>query len=513
MLTSLGTTLRDTASKYPDKPAIVHLGVSTSYEQLERISNAVANYLRGRGVVAGERIALYCINSPAFIAAYYGIVKTGAIVVPINLLLGVEEISFILDNADVSGLIYHELYGETVNKLPQLPCLRVRIGVKTDNDDTLLREIFATQETTYSPISTTSDSIATIMYTSGTTGKPKGAVLTHENLLANASATQKAMHVTPDDVFLVVLPMFHSFAATVGVHLPIISGATIAAVTRFTPDDVGRTITATKSTVFLGVPSMYTIIANLPEERRIDLSSLRLAVSGGSALPVEILHRFERVYNVPIHEGDGPTECGPVTTFNPIGRKRKPGTIGVPIPSVEMCVMDANGTALSPGTTGELCVRGPSVMRGYWKDAAATEDSFFGDWFRTGDMGFVDEDGYYTIVDRLKDMIIVNGINVYPRQIEEVIYRHPKVHEVAVVPEPDRLHGEVPRAVISLKTGETADEREIIALCREHLGRHQVPRIVDFVDELPKTASGKILKRELINKHADYERGIHEQSD
>ena len=225
-------------------------------------------------------------------------------------------------------------------------------------------------------------------------------------------------------------------------------------------------------------------------------------------MPVEVLKRFESVYGVPVHEGDGPTECGPVTTFNPVGCERKPGTIGVPIPTVEMYIADENGKPLPNGTIGEICVRGPSVMKGYWNAPEATAESFHGDWFRTGDLGVVDADGYYSIVDRLKDMIIVNGINVYPRQIEEIIYRHPSVHEVAVVPEPDRLHGEVPRAVISLRPGHTSSEKEIIAFCRQYLGKHQLPRIVEFVDELPKTASGKILKRELTHGRSDKERGI-----
>lgn len=475
------------------------------------MSNAVAADLLRSGIEKGDRVGLYCINSPEFVAAYYGVVKTGAVVVPINILLGAEEIEYILTNAGVRGLIYHEAYAKTVENIAaSVPPLRVRIvvGKQSSNSDTTFSSVLQEPIPDIDLPSVDSNDLAAIMYTSGTTGKPKGAMLSHGNLIANVSATQESMKVTSDDIFLVVLPMFHSFAATVGMHLPIMAGATISAMLRFSPEDVSNTIDETQATVFLGVPSMYTILANLPEGRRADLSSLRIAVSGGSALPVEILHRFERVYGLPVHEGDGPTECGPVTTFNPVGRKLKPGTIGVPIPTVEIYIADTDGKPLPTGEIGEICVRGPSVMKGYWNDLEATSESFYDDWFRTGDLGFVDEDGYFSIVDRLKDMIIVNGINVYPRQIEEVIYGHPAIQEVAVVPEPDRLHGEVPRAVVSLKTGQTSSEKEIIAFCRQHLGRHQVPRIVDFVDELPKTASGKILKRELTTNRANNERGI-----
>lgn len=511
MPASLGSILHETTRTFPNKPAVIFAGEATSYERLESMTNAVSSCLRHNGIRKGDRIGLYCINSPEFVAAYYGIVHSGAVVVPINLLLAAEEIAYILANAEVRGLIFHEAYAKTVEKVAaSVGSLSVRIvvGKPSINADIPFSDVLKEPTSNVAFPSVDANDLAAIMYTSGTTGKPKGAMLSHANLVANVSATQEAMKVTSDDVFLVVLPMFHSFAATVGMHLPIMAGATISAMLRFSPDDVGRTIEETNATIFLGVPSMYTILANLSEGRRADLSSLRIAVSGGSALPVEILNRFERIYGVPVHEGDGPTECGPVTTFNPVGRDRKPGTIGVPIPSVEMYIADPDGKPLSTGEIGEICVRGPSVMKGYLNDPNATAESFYEDWFRTGDMGFVDEDGYYSIVDRLKDMIIVNGINVYPRQIEEIIYRHPAVHEVAVVPEPDRLHGEVPRAVISLKPGQTSSEKEIVALCRQHLGRHQVPRIVDFVDELPKTASGKILKRELTQNRANNERGI-----
>jgi len=512
MARSLGEMLRASAAAAPQRAAVIFRGETTTYAALEVMSNTVAAFLRGQGIQKGNRVGLYCINSPAFVAAYFGIVKAGAVVVPINLLLGPEEVAFILGDAGARGLVFYESFAPLVKAIaPLLPALATRVVVgKTDEVlATPLAEIMAKPALAYALPEIDPDvDLAAIPYTSGTTGKPKGAMLSHGNLLANASACHQALRSRSDDVFLTVLPMFHSFACTAGVILPIFAGATISAMVRFMPDEVGATIEQTKATVYLGVPSMFAVLANLPEGGAPDLSSLRMAVSGGAALPVEIMRRFEQRYRVPIHEGDGPTECGPVTTFNPTDGIRKPGTIGPPLPTVEMRVVDGEGKDLPVGEIGEIVVRGPSVMKGYWKNPEATKEAFFGDWFRTGDLGSVDADGYFSIVDRKKDMIIVNGMNVYPRQVEEVIYRHPAVAEVAVVGEPDQLHGEVPRAVIVLKEGATATEKDILALCREHLGRFQVPRIVEFAAQLPKNATGKILKREIARARGERERGV-----
>jgi long-chain acyl-CoA synthetase len=281
---------------------------------------------------------------------------------------------------------------------------------------------------------------------------------------------------------------------------PIAAGATIAAVPRFSPDEVGDTITNTKATFFLGVPSMYTVFANVREDRKPDFSSLRFCISGGAALPGEVMKRFEEKYSVPILEGDGPTECSPVTSVNPYHGVRKPGSIGLPVPDVEMKILDESGGEVNIGEVGEIVVRGENIMKGYLNRPEETAEAFFGDWYRTGDVGYEDEDGYFYIVDRMKELIIVNGMNVYPRMVEEILYRHPAVAEAAVVPEPNKLHGEVPRAVISLKPERTATRAEIIALCKDNLGPHQMPRIIEFVEELPKTPTGKILKRALVRK-------------
>jgi len=303
------------------------------------------------------------------------------------------------------------------------------------------------------------------------------------------------------------LPMFHAFAATASMLTPLLNGCTIVPVPRFEPARVADMIQSVSVTVFMAVPSMFTVLLNLPDEDTAKFRSLKCCVSGGAAMPVEIMKQFEQKFGLPIYEGDGPTECSPVTCVNPVGGTRKPGSVGLPLPRVEMKILDDRGHELPQGEVGEICVRGPNVMKGYWNRPDETRDAFFGEWFRTGDLGMKDEDGYFFIVDRIKDMIIVNGMNVYPRVIEEVLYTFPSIHEAAVIGEPHKLHGEIPVAYVALKAGASATAKDIHAFCRENIGRHKVPRKVFFLPELPKNAAGKILKRAL-RKDGEIERGV-----
>ena len=333
-------------------------------------------------------------------------------------------------------------------------------------------------------------------------------MLTHRNLISNADAVMKALKLSEGtETFLVVLPMFHAFAATAAMIVPLLSGSAIVPVSKFEPLHIGDTIAATRATIFLGVPSMYNLLLRIPPGHVRKFASLRLCVSGGAAMPVEIMTRFESMFGKAIYEGDGPTECSPVTCVNPIGGRRKLGSVGLPIPGVQMRIMDDNGVELPHGQVGEICVSGPNIMKGYWKLPAETREAFFGEWFRTGDLGTEDDDHYFCIVDRKKDMIIVNGMNVYPRIVEELLYKFEPVCECAVVGEPHELHGEIPVAYVALKKGSTATETEIRAYCRQSLGLHEVPRKVYFMAELPKNAAGKIVKRAL-RKHGEVERGI-----
>jgi long-chain acyl-CoA synthetase len=301
--------------------------------------------------------------------------------------------------------------------------------------------------------------------------------------------------------------MFHAFAAMAGIVVPLLNGCSLVPVPKFEPATTADLIEKTKATIFLGVPSMYNLLLRLPEKHTAQLHKLRFCISGGAAMPQEIMNQFEARFGVLIYEGDGPTECSPVTCVNPIEGRRKPQSVGPAIPGVEMKIMDEHGRELPHGTVGEICVRGPNVMKGYWKQPEETAKSFFGDWFRTGDLGTEDDDHYFYIVDRIKDMVIVNGMNVYPRVVEEILHKHEAVREAAVVGQPHKLHGEVPVAYIALKENFQTSEKEIRRFCMLHLGRHEIPKQVIFLKELPKNAAGKIVKREL-RKAGETERGV-----
>ncbi len=507
---SLAEALRAAARHAGEAPAILGPGTPISFATLDGWSESLAATLAAHGVRRGDRIALYCPNCAEFAVSYCGIVKAGGVVVPINLLLNPEEIIYIVNDAGATGLIFNPALVDSADRVrAAAPSLQWAIstgearGNELEWSDALMPR---------APVPAiefdVEQDLAAILYTSGTTGWPKGAMLSHRNLLANVSAVVEAMDWCPGrDVVLVVLPMFHAFAATVGMLTPLLAGCALVPVPRFDPDPVAQVIAATGATIFLGVPSMFTMLLRLRDERVPLLKSLRFCVSGGAALPVEVLLQFERKFGVKVYEGDGPTECSPVTCVNPIGGLAKPGTVGLPVPGVEMKIVDEGGQELEVDEVGEIAVRGANVFRGYWKQPEATAECFLGDWFLTGDLGSKDHDGYFSIVDRKKDLIIVNGMNVYPRVIEEVLHRHTSVREAAVVGQPHRLHGEIPVAFVVLHPGHTSSEGDIKDWCKAHLGRHEVPRVVYLIEELPRNAAGKVLKRQL-RRHGEVERGV-----
>lgn len=509
---SLSERLRQSAARYPTHTAILFDGQSTDYATFDELSNRFAATLAAQGVEKSDRIGLYCINSDAFAIAYFGIVKAGATVVPINLLLNPHEIAYILEDAGATGLVYYEALQDAVRLFTRrLDSLRTLVCIGKEAPESGVIPWAAALAAANEPPDVDfepAEDLAAVIYTSGTTGKPKGAMLTHRNLVSNTSSVQQALDMVPgEERFLVVLPMFHSFAATAGMLAPLLHGCTVVPVPKFDPELVANTIASSQATLFLGVPSMFSTLLRLPAPFTPKLASLRFCASGGAAMPAEVMKQFEERYGKSIYEGDGPTECSPVTCCNPIGGKRKLGSVGRVVPDVEMRIVDDEGNDLARGEIGEICVRGPNVMKGYWQRPDETADAFFGEWFRTGDLGYVDEDDYFFIVDRKKDMIIVNGMNVYPRVIEEILYQFEPIREAAVVGEPHDLHGEIPVAYVALKEAGTADAASIRAFCREYLGPHEVPRKVHILQELPKTATGKIVKREL-RKHGEHERGI-----
>jgi long-chain acyl-CoA synthetase len=503
---------RATAAQMPGATAVCPDEGNCSFAELDRASDGVAASFAAAGVRPGDRLGLLCGNGVEFVVAYLGILKTGATLVPINLLLNPKEMAYILADSGAVGLIYQESFEAAADAalagLTRVG-LRVRIG-RVPSVDPIVQD-FGTMTRNAKPAPAypcdPDQATAAILYTSGTTGRPKGAMLSHANLLANADAVAQALGLTPADRILVVLPMFHAFAATVGVLTPLLHGLGLVPVSRFEPSTISLAIERHGASIFLGVPSLYGLLLRLDPDAIRHWRSVRVCISGGAAMPTALMTAFQDRFGVPILEGDGPTECGPVTCVNPIDGLRKPGSIGLPIPTCEIRISDASGAEVADGTYGEVCVRGPSVMKGYHHQPEATRESFFGDWFRTGDLGYRDADGYVYLVDRIKDLIITNGMNVYPRVIEEALYAHPEVAEAAVVGDPDARHGEVPVAHVVLRAGSSATSASLRAWCREHLGRHEVPRRILVTDALPKNAAGKILKREL-RRAGEHERGV-----
>jgi long-chain acyl-CoA synthetase len=510
-LPSIPAAFRATAAARPAQAVLLFADRQLDFAEIDRQSDRCAAGLAARGVAPGDRVALYWINGAEFVIAYLGILKAGAVVVPINLLLNPKEVAYILGDAEARALLYHQAMAGQVTELAALgvlPHLVVGMGASAAGGHLEFDRLLNHPAPAPAIACDVERDLAAIIYTSGTTGRPKGAMLSHANLVANTRSVLAALELRPgEDRLLVVLPMFHSFAATVGMLTPLLHGLALAPLPRFDPTLVSETVAAVRATVFLGVPSMYNLLLRLPDEQVAAWRSIRFGVAGGAAMPVELLRRFEARFGFPVLEGDGPTECSPVTCVNPPRGPRKPASVGLPVPDVEIEILDDAGRRLPTGEIGELCVRGPNVMRGYWRLPEATAENFHGAWLRTGDLGYKDADGYLFMVDRKKDMIIVNGMNVYPRMVEEVLYAHPDIQEAAVVGEPHASHGEIVVAHVVPRPGSGLDEARVKAHCRENLGQHQRPRKVVLREALPKNATGKILKREL-RRQGELERGV-----
>lgn len=509
---SLIDYLRRSEAEYTDHNAIIYAGRTTTHGQFGEMTDRLANGLASHGIQKGDRVGLYAINSDYFAMAYFSILKAGATVVPINLLLNPKEVAYNLNDAGIKALIYSEPFGNAVKEIRKLlPAATTYwcIGAgKSDDSDLNWTDLLKSERNPPAIQLQPEKDLAAILYTSGTTGYPKGAMLTHRNLASNAASISEALTLVPgEDVLLVVLPMFHAFAATVGMIFPLLNGCTLIPIAKFDPQLVADTIEREGVTVFPAVPSMYNVLLRMPDSEITKFKSLKFCISGGAALPAEVMKQFEMKFGKHIYEGDGPTECSPCTCVNPIGGERKISSVGKVVPGVEMKIMDEHGRELPQGQIGEICVRGPNVMKGYWNRPDDTAESFWGEWFKTGDLGYVDVDDYFFIVDRKKDMIIVNGMNVYPRVIEEVLFKHPAIKEAAVVGEPDDLHGEKAVAFVVAKEGHALTEAEVRSHCRENLGRHEIPRKVHVIDQLPRNAAGKVLKREL-RKTGEHERGV-----
>jgi long-chain acyl-CoA synthetase len=498
---SLLAMLARSADRVPERPAFVFRDRSLTYGALLAGACAVGNHLTALGVRPGQRVALQMPNAPEFGLAYFGILAAGATVVPLNPLLKAEEVRYVLQDSEVAAMLclpagYAGLRAARQGLGRGLPIglLGGEAEGRDAGDVALAPAGGLVPAGGVAPLD--GNAVAVCLYTSGTTGRPKGAMLTHGNLLSNLLAFNRVLQATETDVFLTVLPLFHAFAATVMFLGPILLGATIVLEPRFAPDLVLKAVAERRVTLFSGVPTMYAMLAATPRPSW-DLSSWRLCVSGGAALPPLVLEAFEGRYGVPIYEGYGPTECSPVLTVNPPGGIRKIGSVGPAIPEVELRIVDDEDRPQPTGTVGEIVARGPNVMLGYLNRPAETAQALRHGWYHTGDLGRVDEDGYYSIVDRKTDLIIVGGLNVYPREIELVLTQHPAVAESAVIGVPDALRGEVPQALVVLREGVQARSQSLLAWCRQRLAAYKVPRGLRIVPALPKTVTGKVLKSQL----------------
>jgi len=516
---NLSIVLEDSARVTPDRTAIVFGDMRLPYSMINTVANQVANLLASRGIGRGDKVAIACPNLPYFPFVYYGILKAGATVVPLNVLLQAREIAYHLDDSDTKVFFCFE-------GTPELPLgqrgkeawdehVRARSDVDPKNFIVLPAAALATTSSIegadtiwgvldgvsgeFETVQTEPDDTAVILYTSGTTGRPKGAELTHMNMLMNAMVSNTMFESAAEvDVYLGVLPLFHSFGQTVVMNTGFLRRGTLVLMPRFEAKPALELMRKEKVTFFAGVPTMYWGLVSAVKNEGVEApDTLQTCVSGGASLPVELLKDFEQTFGVQILEGYGLSETSPVASFNQPGRPAKPGTIGTPIWGVEMKLVDPDWNTIEGEGPGEIAIRGHNVMKGYYKRPEATAEGMRDGWFRTGDIATRDADGYYAIVDRAKDMIIRGGFNVYPREVEEVLMSHEAVSLAAVVGVPHPEHGEEIKAYVILNPGAKITEEELIAWAKEHMAAYKYPRIVEFRDSLPMTATGKILKREL----------------
>jgi long-chain acyl-CoA synthetase len=488
---NLADLLTRAAERFGDRIALKLDDQEVNYAFLDEGASRIAGLLKAKGFEPGDRAGIMLPNVPYFAVVYYGILRAGGVVVPMNVLLKGREVGFYLEDPGAKVLFAWHGFGDAAREGAEKAGTEL-IDVTPGEFEQLLLGAESAPENE----ARAGDDTAVILYTSGTTGTPKGAELTHDSLRTNCEVTALTLvELGPEDVILGALPLFHSFGQTCGLNASVSGGACLSLIPRFDPAKALEIIQRDGVTVFEGVPTMYHAILGVPDRDGYDVSSLRLCVSGGSAMPVEVMRGFEKAFGCKVLEGYGLSETSPVASFNHPDRERKPGSIGTPIEGVEMRVVDDQGNEVEQGGVGEIAIRGHNVMKGYWNRPDATADVLGSGWFLTGDMATVDEDGYFFIVDRKKDMIIRGGYNVYPREIEEVLYEHPAVSEAAVVGVPDDAMGEEVGAAVVLK-GE-ADAEDIRLFVKDRVAAYKYPRRIWFLDELPKGPTGKILKREI----------------
>jgi long-chain acyl-CoA synthetase len=493
MALNLASLLTGSAERSPDSPAIRLGDDELGYGQLDDLSARLATLLHEKGLEQGDRVGVMLPNVPEFPVAYYGVLRAGCVVVPMNVLLKRREIAFYLEDSGAKLLLAWHGFAE-----------EARAGATDAGAELVVVEpgsfaaTLAGLEPSPDLAETAEDDTAVILYTSGTTGKPKGAELTHLNLFRNADVSGRTTsEIAQGDVVLGALPLFHSFGQTVSMNASLKVGACLTLVPRFDPGEALATMQRDGVTHFYGVPTMYGALLHHPERESFDTSALRICITGGASMPVEVLRGFEDAFGAKVMEGYGLSETSPVACSNHPDRERKAGSIGTPIEGVEMQVVDEDDNPVEQGEVGEIVIRGHNIMKGYWQRPDATAEAMRGGWFHSGDMARTDEEGYFYIVDRKKDLIIRGGYNVYPREVEEVLYEHPKIREAAVVGVPHDEWGEEIGAAVVLHEGEELPPEEVGAYVKERIAAYKYPRVVWFIDELPKGPTGKILKREI----------------
>ncbi|HET7046979.1 MAG TPA: long-chain fatty acid--CoA ligase [Solirubrobacteraceae bacterium] len=491
-MTNFAEQLASAAEEDADRPAIKLDDHGLTYVQLDQAASRVAGMLRAQGVEPGDRVAVQLPTVPYFPIVFYGALRLGAVVVPLNPLLKNREVSYHLSDSVARVIVaWHEV-SEAARRGSEeagVECLAVVPG----EFERLLGEADPVPEI----VPRADDDTAVIIYTSGTTGTPKGAMLTNTNLAATARTARDICDIGPGDVTLATLPLFHVFGMSSVMNAALVGRAMLTMVPRFEPGKVLEVMQRDRATLFGGVPTMFTALLHHPDRERFDISSLKVCVSGGASLPVEVLRGFDAAFGCHVLEGYGLSETTGMATFNTPDRERKPGSIGVPIGGTVIRVVDDDDRDVPRGDPGELAMRGPFVMKGYWNRDDATKQVMRDGWFHTGDIAQFDDDGYLFIVDRKKDLIIRGGYNVYPRELEEVMYEHPAVREAAVVGIPHQSLGEEVGAAVALKPGAEVTPGELRLFMKERVAAYKYPRVIWLVDELPKGPTGKILKREI----------------
>ncbi len=509
---NLREMLEKNASKYGKRIALVFGRRKVSYSQVLDTSQRVAQVLSNLGIGKSDKVCIWLPNVPEFVYSFFGIIIAGGIVCPINSMFKREEAKFVIEDSGTKVLITSiDKLEEAENILWRLDSLKFIICVSSSKHQSNILDFYSlvnTKEPLKKEIPIHPEDIAEIIYTSGTTGRPKGTLLTHKNLLSNIRGCGEVIKITKRDCFICILPLFHSFASTVCMLLPLSCGAKIVIMRAVRPfKRVIRAIFKNRITIFVGIPSVFNILSELKIPKyKLFLSYLlnpvRLCISGAASLPSYVLKKFESKFRIPLLEGYGLTEASPVVSLNPLKGKRIPGSVGLPLPSVQVKVVDKGGRPLPPNQIGELLIKGDNIMKGYYKLEEETKQVLREGWLHTGDLAKLDDEGYIYIMGRIKEMINVRGLNVYPKEIENLLYKHPKVKEVACVGVPHSRRGEVPLVFI-VKKEKNLSTQEILEYLRANLASYKVPLKVIFKDSFPKSPSGKILKRELQKEVID----------